>query len=314
MPNQSQRVTDLLGITYPIVQAPMNWVTNASLVAAVSNAGGLGVLGPNAGQHQGYSPEETYTKMREEIQKTKHLTDKPFGINILLPNNPFTQALLDAGLDEGVAVFVTVGDADPEVFEKIKAAGKRILHRPLEPTSQAMQEAERLGADALVATGYDEGGVIPARPIGTFTIVPAMVDAVSIPVLAAGGINDRRGVQAAYALGASGVYMGSRFLMTQESPMAENVKEALLSAKNEDMLLVAKQQRSLATAFARELEDDYTSEKASQTNTQIIRERGGVRAGMLEGDLINGIISMNTGIEIIQDIPTVQELIRDLMA
>lgn len=104
-----------------------------------------------------------------------------------------------------------------------------------------MKEAERIGADILVATGYDEGGIIPARPIGTFTIVPAMVDAVSIPVLAAGGINDCRGVQAVYALGASGVYIGSRFLMTQEAPMAENVKNALLTAKNEDMLLVAKQ-------------------------------------------------------------------------
>lgn len=313
MTNQSQVVTELLGITYPIVQAPMNWVTNASFVAAVSNAGGLGVLGPNAGQHQGYSPEETYTKMREEIQKTKALTDKPFGINILLPNNPFSKALLDAGLDEDVAVFVTVGDADPEVFERIKAAGKRILHRPLEPTSQAMQEAERLGADVLVATGYDEGGVIPARPIGTFTIVPAMVDAVSIPVLAAGGINDRRGVQATYALGASGVYMGSRFLMTQESPMAENVKQALLTAKNEDMLLVAKQQRSLRTDFAQSLKENYTSEDASMQNTQVIRERGGVRAGMLEGDVVNGIISLNTGIEIIQDLPSVADLIAQLM-
>lgn len=313
MTNQSKVVAELLGIRYPIVQAPMNWVTNAAFVAAVSNAGGLGVLGPNAGQHQSYSPEETYTKMREEIQKTKALTDKPFGINILLPNNPFTQALLDAGLDEGVAVFVTVGEADSEVFERIKVAGKRILHRPLEPTFQAMQEAERLGADILVATGYDEGGVIPGRPIGTFTIVPAMVDAVSIPVLAAGGINDPRGVQAAYALGASGVYIGSRFLMTQESPMAENVKDTILNAKNEDMLLVAKQLRSLRTDFAKALEENYTSEEASVRNTQIIREQGAVRAGMLEGDLVNGIISLNTGIEIIQDLPSVAELIARLM-
>lgn len=130
MPNQSQVVTSILGITYPIIQAPMNWVTNAAFVAAVSNAGGLGVLGPNSGQTQSYSPEETYTKMREEIQNTKALTDKPFGINIILPNNPFSQALLDAGLDEGVAVFVTLGEADHEVFERIKAAGKRIIHHP----------------------------------------------------------------------------------------------------------------------------------------------------------------------------------------
>lgn len=313
MPNQSKKVTEILGIQFPIIQAPMNWVTDATFVAAVSNAGGLGILGPNAGQHQGYSPEVTYQKMREEIQKTKSLTNKNFGINILLPNNPFSQALLDAGLDEGVRVFATVGDANPEIFKRIKDAGAIIIHRPLDPTSANMQEAEKMGADILVATGYDEGGVIPNQHIGTFSIVPAMVDAVSIPVLAAGGINDRRGVQAAYALGASGFYVGSRFLMTQESPLASNVKEILLEAKNEDMLLVARQQRSLNTDFARSLADKYNSLETSEKNTLLIRERGGIRAGMLEGDLVNGIISMNTGIEIIKSLPTVAVLIKDMI-
>lgn len=313
MPNQSQRVTEILRTVYPIIQAPMNWVTNAELVAAVSNAGGLGVLGPNAGQRQGYSPEETYDKFREEIKKTRSLTDNAFGINILLPMNPYSQALLEAGLDEGVGHFATVGDADKEVFDRIKAAGAVIIHRPLDPTSQNMKEAEQLGADILVATGYDEGGVIPQRHIGTFTVVPAMVDAVEIPVLAAGGINDKRGVQAAYALGASGVYVGSRFLMTKESPMAENVKQVIITAKNEDMLLVANQQRSLVTDFSIKLEEKYTGDDSSIENTEIIRRRGGIRSGMLEGDLINGIVSMNTGLEVIKDIPAVKGVIEELM-
>lgn len=313
MPNKSRRVTEILKTVYPIIQAPMNWVTNAELVAAVSNAGGLGVLGPNAGQRQGYSPEETYDKFREEIKKTRSLTDNEFGINILLPMNPYSQALLEAGLDEGVGHFVTVGDADKEVFERIKAAGAVIIHRPLDPTSQNMKEAEQLGADILVATGYDEGGVIPQRHIGTFTVVPAMVDAVEIPVLAAGGINDKRGVQAAYALGASGVYVGTRFLMTKESPMAENVKQVIVTAKNEDMLLVAKQQRSLVTDFSIKLEEKYTGDDSSIKNADIIRRRGGIRAGMLEGDLINGIVSLNTGLEVIKDIPTVKDVIEKLM-
>ena len=314
MPNQSQKVTEILGTTYPIIQAPMNWVTSAELVASVSNAGGLGVLGPNAGQHDDSTPEEAYDRMRAEMRKTKQLTDKNFGVNILLPNNPFSDALLKAVFDEGVRYFATVGQADEAVFQQIKAHNGIIIHRPLAPTSGEMQEAERLGADLLVATGYDEGGIIPDRHVGTFTIVPAMVDAVSLPVLAAGGINDRRGVKAAYALGASGVYVGSRFLMTQESPMADEVKEVLRHAKNEDMLLVAKKQRSLSTDFARELEGRYQSKDASDENTQLIRERGGVRAGMLEGDLENGIVSMNTGLEIIKDIPTVEELILSLMS
>ena len=191
----------------------MNWLTNAELVAAVSNSGGLGILGPNAGQREAYSPEVTYQKFREEIQKTKSITDKNFGINILLPINPFSEALLNAAIDEGVRYFATVGDVDSIVFKKIKENNGVIIHRPLNPNSENMREAESLGVDLLVATGYDEGGVIPSQQIGTFSIVPAMVDSVSIPVLAAGGINDKRGVKAAFALGASGVYIGTRFLL-----------------------------------------------------------------------------------------------------
>lgn len=312
MTNQ-KRVTDILHTTYPIIQAPMNWVTNAELVAAVSNAGGLGVLGPNAGQTEGFSPEETYTKMRQEIQKTKQLTDKGFGINILLPMNPWSEALLNAAFDEEITFFATVGEADEDVFATIKKHNGIIIHRPLEATAKQMQLAEKLGADILVATGYDEGGIIPTQQIGTFTIVPAMVDAVNIPVLAAGGINDRRGVQAAYALGASGVYVGSRFLVTKESPMADLVKEKVLSATNQDMLLVAKQQRSLKTDFSKQLAEQYEKDPASLETFNQIREKGGMRPGMLLGDLEKGIISLNTGIEIIKDVPSVKELIESLM-
>lgn len=311
--NQVAKVNEILGTTYPIIQAPMNWVTSAELVAAVSNAGGLGILGPNAGQRQGYSPEVTYEKFREEIQKTKSLTSKNFGVNILLPMNPFSDALLRAAMDEGVNYFAIVGDIDTAVFKTVKDYGGVIIYRPLEATSAVMKEAERLGADVLVATGYDEGGVIPMQHIGTFSVVPAMVDAVSIPVLAAGGINDRRGVQAAYALGASGVYMGTRFLMTQESPMAQAVKERVVASNNEDVLLVAQQQRSINTPLAIELAAKYVDQASSNQNMELIRQHGGLRAGMLEGDLENGTVSVNTGIEIIKDIPTVQELIHSLM-
>ena len=213
MLNQSEKVIKILGTKYPLIQAPMNWLTNAELVAAVSNSGGLGILGPNAGQREAYSPEVTYQKFREEIQKTKSLTDKGFGVNILLPINPFSEALLNAAIDEGVKYFATVGDADSIIFKKIKENNGIIIHRPLNPNSKNMKEAESLEVDLLVATGYDEGGVIPSQQIGTFSIVPAMVDSVSIPVLAAGGINDKRGVKAAFALGASGVYIGTRFLL-----------------------------------------------------------------------------------------------------
>lgn len=313
MLNQSEKVIKILGTKYPLIQAPMNWLTNAELVAAVSNSGGLGILGPNAGQREAYSPEVTYQKFREEIQKTKSITDKNFGINILLPINPFSEALLNAAIDEGVKYFATVGDADSIVFKKIKENNGVIIHRPLNPNSENMREAESLGVDLLVATGYDEGGVIPSQQIGTFSIVPAMVDSVSIPVLAAGGINDKRGVKAAFALGASGVYIGTRFLLTKESPMSNKVKEQILKSKNQDMLLVAKQQRSLNTKIAVMLESKYEDLATSNENMEIIRENGGIRSGMLEGDLENGIISLNTSIEIIKNIPSVKDLIEELM-
>ena len=313
MLNQSEKVIKILGTKYPLIQAPMNWLTNAELVAAVSNSGGLGILGPNAGQREAYSPEVTYQKFREEIQKTKSITDKNFGINILLPINPFSEALLNAAIDEGVRYFATVGDADSIILKKIKENNGVIIHRPLNPNSENMREAESLGVDLLVATGYDEGGVIPSQQIGTFSIVPAMVDSVSIPVLAAGGINDKRGVKAAFALGASGVYIGTRFLLTKESPMSNKVKEQILKSKNQDVLLVAKQQRSLNTKIAVMLESKYEDLATSNENMEIIRENGGIRSGMLEGDLENGIISLNTSIEIIKNIPSVKDLIEELM-
>ena len=313
MLNQSEKVIKILGTKYPLIQAPMNWLTNAELVAAVSNSGGLGILGPNAGQREAYSPEVTYQKFREEIQKTKSITDKNFGINVLLPINPFSEALLNAAIDEGVKYFATVGDADSIIFKKIKENNGVIIHRPLNPNSENMREAESLGVDLLVATGYDEGGVIPSQQIGTFSIVPAMVDSVSIPVLAAGGINDKRGVKAAFALGASGVYIGTRFLLTKESPMSNKVKEQILKSKNQDMLLVAKQQRSLNTKIAVMLESKYEDLVTSNENIEIIRENGGIRSGMLEGDLENGIISLNTSIDIIKNIPSVKDLIEELM-
>ena len=313
MLNQSEKVIKILGTKYPLIQAPMNWLTNAELVAAVSNSGGLGILGPNAGQREAYSPEVTYQKFREEIQKTKSITDKNFGINVLLPINPFSEALLNAAIDEGVKYFATVGDADSIIFKKIKENNGVIIHRPLNPNSENMREAESLGVDLLVATGYDEGGVIPSQQIGTFSIVPAMVDSVSIPVLAAGGINDKRGVKAAFALGASGVYIGTRFLLTKESPMSNKVKEQILKSKNQDMLLVAKQQRSLNTKIAVMLESKYKDLVTSNKNMEIIRENGGMRSGMLEGDLENGIVSLNTSIEIIKNTPSVKDLIEELM-
>ena len=224
---QSNRVARILGIEKPVVQGPLSWLTDARLVAAVGNAGGLGVLGPNAGLTAATAvstPEATAEKMREEIRKTKQLTEKPFGVNLIptAENDIWTPAILPVIKEEGVKVVVYTGYGEgslkPALFDELKAAGITIIYRDINPTPENSRRAEQAGADIIVATGFDEGGTLPGTALGTFTIVPLIVDAVQrVPVMAAGGITDARGARAVHALGAEGVFAGSVFISTIEN-------------------------------------------------------------------------------------------------
>lgn len=317
-------VSVILGTKYPLIQAPMSWITDANLVASVSNAGGLGVLGPYAGTdpNKPYvekSFAEKVEQTAQEIQKTKALTDKPFGINVIVmtnegaPLDDFTQISLQAAFAQGVRHFITVGNAHSQVFAEIKKRNGIIIHRPLTPTVSNMREAQAKGADLLVATGYDEGGHIPRQAWGTFTVVPTMVDALDIPVLGAGGINDRRGVKAMFALGAKGVFIGTRFIATQESPASKLVKQKILQSGYADILAVSPIQRSIHTLTAEKLAQQFADKNNQQDLDEVIAKLGGLRPAMLEGKLDEGIISVNTGIDIIQDIPSVAQLVHQLM-
>ncbi|WP_192564447.1 nitronate monooxygenase [Pseudomonas gozinkensis] len=315
---EGSRVAKVLGIKYPLIQAPMSWVTDAHLVAAVSEAGGLGVLGPNAGYNTLTTDmNETIERMRSEIRKVRTLTDKPFGLNVLLMSgealDEFTKSWVTMAAEEGVTHFVSVGNASEQAFGFMKEFGGTIIHRPLTPTVDNMREAEALGADVLVATGYDEGGLIPASALGTFTVVPTMVDAVDIPVMATGGINDRRGVKAAFALGAEGVYIGTRFIVTQESPAADNVKNAIITSGYANMAFVSPLQRSIRTRTADRLAALNLDKQNTLDLDREISKLGGLRPGMLEGNMDEGIVSVNTGIDIIKSNPTVKELIDQLL-
>lgn len=315
-------VTKTLNIKYPIIQAPMSWMTNARLVASVSNAGGLGILGPNAGQTEVTSdPKETASRMRDEIHKTKALTNKPFGLNILTPRpneslseSTFTNELLQMAFDEGIQYFAVVGTAHKEVFEQIKQHNGKIIFRPLTPTVEQMKLGESYGADIAVATGSDEGGILPNQEFGTFTIVPSMVDAVNIPVLAAGGINDNRSVKAAFSLGAQGVYVGSRFLMTEESPLNSKAKDLILKSDSHDVIRVSPTQRAIELGKALEYSSELAKDPFNNELDREISKNGGLRPGMLMGDFKNGIVSVNTGIGSITTIPSVTNLIEQLMA
>lgn len=318
------RVCEILGIEKPVVQGPMVWLTDAKLAAAVSAAGGLGSLGPNAGQTEvTRDPQETAERMRAEIRKVRELTDKPFSVNILPPYDPnvedvFTPPMLKVIYEEKVPVVTYVGRIIPSLFTELKERGIKIVFRSLNPDPAEAKEAERCGADIIVATGFDEGGTLPAMTLGTFAIVPLIADAVErVPVMAAGGISNKRTFRAALALGAEGAYCGTAFLLSRESRMAENVKQAVLKANAKDLLLfrtVPAYYRSLPGALAHKLVE---MDKAGASNAELGKVMGGfanLRKGMLEGDMENGYVSVGNGISEIHEIKSAAEIIRDMTA
>ena len=213
-------ITELLGIEYPVIQGGMAWVADYHLAAAVSNAGGLGLIAA------GGAPAEW---VREQIRETKKLTDKPFGVNIMLMN-PEADKIAKVILEEDIKV-VTTGAGSPEKYmADWKAAGVKVI--PVIASVALAKRMERCGADAVVAEGTEAGGHI--GELTTMVLVPQVVDAVNIPVIAAGGIADGRGMAAAFMLGARGIQMGTVFAVSKESVIHENYKNSILKAKDID--------------------------------------------------------------------------------
>lgn len=315
--NLQSRIPEILGIQYPIIQGAMSWCTDARLVASVSNAGGLGILGPHAGQMTNPSSnEEVIERMRGEIRKIKKLTDKPFGAPVMISGNPEMYPLVvELLLEENVPV-ILINGVDPELFRAFKDAGRKILCRPLDVTPANARDAERLGADIIVATGFDEGGTLPSKTIGTFSITSQIANSVNIPVLAAGGITDINGVRAVFALGAEGVYAGTLFLATEESRIAQGVKEIIVKSNADDLLMFRSAlsfYRSLPTKFAEKLMVMDQAGKSTEEITKVLVGGQGMRVGMVEGNLNEGYISVGNGVTYITEIRTVKAVITDLM-
>lgn len=312
------RVSKILNIEKPIIQGPMNGLTNANFVASVSEAGGLGILGPNAGEARiTNSPFETAGKMRLEVKKVKKLTSKPFASTIMVSEDlSYTSYLIDMLIEENISAVLINGILDQTIFNKLKENNIKIIFRPLTPTIENAIKSEELGADVFVATGFDEGGTVPEKIIGTFSIIPMIADAIKIPVIAAGGIGDVRGVRAAFCLGAEGVFVGSVLIPTFENPAAENVKQYIVDSNAEDLILfrtIPSYYRSLPGKLARELEE---MDKNGATNEELAKHMGGgrnMRLGMLNGDTENGYVSVGTGISPINSIRSTKSVIDDLM-
>ena len=220
------RVTDLLGVRYPIVQAPMGWIARAQLASAVSNAGGLGIIETSSGE---------LDAVRGEIEKMRDLTDKPFGVNIaqLFVRDP---AIVDFVVEQGVR-FVTTSAGDPTRYTaQLKAAGLTVFH--VVPTLRAALKAVDAGVDGLVVEGGEGGGFKNPRDVASMVLLPLVCSQVGVPVIGAGGITDGRSMAAAFALGAEGVQMGTRMVSAAESPVHDNWKDAIVAAAETDTVFL----------------------------------------------------------------------------
>lgn len=268
---------ELLGIEVPILQGGMAWISDAELAAAVSNAGGLGII-------SSMNADESW--LRAEIQKAKGLTDKPFGVNVMLMN-PHVEQIAEVLIDEKVPV-VTTGAGNPAKFiKRWIEAGIKVI--PVVPSSGLAKFSERAGATAVIAEGGESGGHV--GELSTMPLVPQVCSAVSIPVIAAGGIGDGRGIAAALMLGAVGVQLGTRFLVAEETNIHDNYKEKIIKAKDIDTMLSGRSLghpvRSLKTPFSK---DFVKIENDPNTPAEVIEEygRGALRMAAQDGDHAKG--------------------------
>jgi NAD(P)H-dependent flavin oxidoreductase YrpB (nitropropane dioxygenase family) len=228
-------LTDVLGIKYPIIQASMAWITDAHLAASVSEAGGLGTIGPNAGQTAvTRDVDETGERLRRQIRKCREQTNKPFAVNFVVGNSgqdqAYSERCVEVGIEEGVGVGI-VSQGSPAVYtERLKKSGMKVLQ--VCSTVRHARKAQDCGVDAVITSGAEGGGHSGFDLITSFCLVPQVVDALDIPVVAGGGIGDHRGLLASLSLGADGIYMGTRFMMTKECPAHDNVKEMILDIRD----------------------------------------------------------------------------------
>ena len=296
------RITEMLGIEYPIIQGGMAWVAEHNLAAAVSEAGGLGLIGgANA-------PGEV---VREEIRKARELTDKPFGVNVMLLS-PHADDVAKVVVEEGIKV-VTTGAGNPEKYMDMwKAAGVKVI--PVVASVALARRMEKYGADAVVAEGMESGGHIGEET--TMTLVPQVADAVSIPVIAAGGIADGRGIAAAFMLGAEGVQMGTRFVATEECNVHENYKQFLLKAKDIDTRVTGRTTGHPVRTLRNPMTKEYLEKEAAGASFEELEmlTLGGLRKAVVDGDVKTGSVMSGQIAGMVKDVPTCKELMTRLIA
>ena len=309
-PKLKTRVTEILGIKYPLVMGTFGYQSTPEFVAAAANAGVFACLSSVMSR--------TTPALREEIRKTQSLTDKPFGLNInLFPMiSPLPhEEYIDAALEEGVNIFETSGRSPENLVTRIKKSNARLMHKCAR--LRDARTAERVGADIVEVVGFECGGHPSKENVTSLVLVPQVVDAVKVPVIAGGGIADARGVVAAFALGAEGVLMGTRFLATKECPIPLGFKNKLIEAQSTDTLFVMRTLSDPMRALRNELTTKVQEmEDRGASQDEIIPMLAGQRSlkAMEAGDVEGALLACGQVVGLIHDIPTLKELVESIMS
>lgn len=292
------RICDLLGIEYPIIQGGMAWVATAELAAAVSNGGGLGVIAAGA------APAEI---VREQIKKCRTLTDKPFGVNVMLMS-PSAPEVMQVVVEEKPAVAITGAGNPAKYMESLKSVGVKVL--PVIASVAMARKLEKMGADAIIAEGTEAGGHI--GEITTMCLTPQIVDAVEVPVVCAGGIADVRGAVAAFALGAEGIQVGTRFICSNECIAHENYKNAILKAKDRDAVVTGRSTGAPVRALKNKLTREYEKLEKNNASAEEIEQLGvgGLRRAFQNGDVDTGSLMAGQSAAMVKDIEPCADIIK----
>ena len=293
-------ITELLNIKYPIIQGGMAWIADASLAVGVSEAGGLGII-------SGVGPTEV---VRAQIRKAKELTDKPFGVNVMLMQDNADE-IAHLVCDEKVPVVTTGAGSPGKYIEMWKSHGIKVI--PVVPSVAIAKRMEKFGADAVIAEGMESGGHIGQTT--TMSLVPQVVDAVNIPVIAAGGIGDGRGIAASFMLGAVGVQMGTRFLVSNECNVHKNYKEKVLKAKDIETEVTGTSTSHPVRVLRNKLTREYIKLEKSNSNSEKLESltRGALRKAVIEGDTENGSVMAGQIAGLVKKEQSCKEIIEELM-
>ncbi|WP_129779959.1 NAD(P)H-dependent flavin oxidoreductase [Peristeroidobacter soli] len=304
------RVTELLGTRYPIIQGGMQWVGTAELASAVSNAGALGILTALT--------QPTPADLRKEIERCRTMTDQPFGVNLtILPaiTPPPYAEYLQVIMDSGVKIVETAGNNPKDFIGKLKERGIRVVHKCT--SVRHALSAQRAGVDAVSIDGFECAGHPGEDDVPNLILIPAAVRALEIPVIASGGIGDGRGMAAAFALGAHGINMGTRFMITKEAPLHDNIKQALAKAGERDTNLIFRTMHNTARVFKNAISNEVVAMEKQGAKFEEVRPLvAGVRGrqALKEGNIDGGVISAGMVIGLIDDVPSCAELVERIVA